>query len=410
MKSHSPFIALQHRDFRLLWIGLFISAIGSQMQIVAINWHVYGLTHSPISLGIIGLVRFLPLLLLSPISGSVADIFNRKKIMFISQLSMAILSGILAFTTLIGKTSPLLIYVLLAGLSMASCFDIPARQSLVPSLVPKKHFMNAVGLNSLMWQSSIVIGPSITGFIIAAFGIWPVYMINALSFISVIIAIFFMSPIQHVRLNKPIFNFAFYKEGLRFVRKTPMIYSTMILDFFATFFASANVLLPVFAKDILQVGPKGFGLLYAAPSIGAIISGLIISSFGKHLRRQGKILLAGVFLYGFSTILFGLSRSFYLSLFFLGLAGAGDMVGTIIRNTIRQLSTPDHIRGRMVAVNMIFYNGGPQLGEVEAGLLASIVGTPFSVIIGGVGTLIATTAVALLVPQVKQYNGDEIVI
>lgn len=410
MKSHSPFISLQHRDFRLLWIGLFISAIGSQMQIVAINWHVYELTHSPLSLGIIGLARFLPLLLLSPISGSIADIFNRKKIMFFSQLSMIVFSGILTLVTFNNMASPLLIYLLLAGMSIASSFDIPARQSIVPRLVPKRHFMNAVSLNSLMWQSSIVVGPSIAGFMIAAFGIWPVYMINTLSFIAVIIAIINMSPLQYIKPKNIVANLSFYKEGLRFVRKTPIIYSTMLLDFFASFFASANVLLPIFAKDILQVGPKGFGLLYAAPSLGAVISGVLISSFGKYLKHQGKMLLAGIFVYGTATILFGLSRSFYLSLIFLALAGAGDMISTIIRNTARQLATPDHLRGRMIGINMIFYTGGPQLGEVEAGLLASVIGTPLSVIIGGIGTLIAATVVTLFVPQVRKYNGHELIV
>lgn len=181
----------------------------------------------------------------------------------------------------------------------------------------------------------------------------------------------------------------------------------MILDFFATFFSSATVLLPAFAKDILAVGPKGLGLLYAAPSVGGIVAGLIVSSF-HNLKNQGKILLSAVFVYGLATILFGISRSFYLSLLFLGLTGVGDVVSTVIRNTIRHSTTPDYIRGRMTSINMLFFMGGPQLGEVEAGILAAAIGTPLSVVVGGIGTIIATALITVLIPKLRKYQGDEV--
>jgi len=411
MKQHvSPFIALQYRDFRLLWIGLFISSIGSQMQLVAVNWHVYLLTKSAFSLGIIGLARFLPLIILAPLSGTVADMINRKKLMLLAQIAMTIFSFILTITTFLHIASPIIIYLLIAALSAASSFDMPARQSLIPSLVPKKHFINAVSIHSTMWQASMVLGPSLGGFVIASFGVGNVYFINTLSFIAVIIAIILMTPLKKQITEKPSFNLASLKEGFVFVKNTPMIYSTMLLDFIATFFSAATVLLPIFAHDILKVGPQGLGLLYAAPSIGAIVAGLIISSHGAKLKHQGTLLLFGVFLYGFATILFGISRSFILSLIFLMLSGIGDMVSSVIRNTIRQFMTPDYIRGRMVAVNMIFFMGGPQLGEVEAGIVAGFVGSPLSVIIGGVGTVIAAGIVTLLVPQLKKYQGHELVV
>lgn len=402
----SPFAALKFRDFRLLWIGLLISRIGSEMQVVAVNWQVYLMTGSALSLGLIGLSRFLPIIFFSLFGGMAADIFNRRKIMLFSQFLMILVSGVLAFTTYSGHISPLLIYFLIAGNSIASAFDTPARQSLVPSLLPKKYFMNGVSLNTIMWQTAIVLGPSLSGFIIAYSGVTSVYIINFFSFFAVIIALIMMKISGRVEGKTAYFNLSSLKEGLSFVIKTPIIFSTMLLDFFATFFSSATVLLPIFAKDILAVGPQGLGFLYAAPSLGAVIAGIIFSSLG-HLKNQGKILLVSVALYGVATILFGLSRSFYLSLFFLALIGAGDVVSTIIRNTMRQLSTPDHLRGRMVSVNMLFFYGGPQLGEAEAGLAAAFLGTPLSVVLGGAGTILATLILSALIPQLRRYSGSK---
>lgn len=406
----SPFLALQHRDFRLLWLGLFISSVGSEMQVVAVNWHVYLLTKSAFSLGIIGLSRFLPLLLLAPFSGMIADVIDRKKLILIAQISMTLFSFILTFATFTHIVSPTMIYVLIGLISAALSFDMPARQSIVPSLVPKKHFINAVSLNVTMRQASMVLGPMLGGFVIAFAGVGSVYFINALSFIGVILAVLAMHPLKSLTSIRPPFNLASLKEGFRFVKNSPMIYSTMLLDFFATFFASATVLLPVFAHDILKVGPTGLGFLYAAPSIGAIAAGLFVSTFGGKLRNQGKILLVSVFLYGISTIAFGISRSFVFSLVFLACGGVGDMISTVIRNTIRQLITPDHIRGRMIAVNMIFFMGGPQLGELEAGVVAGLFGTPLSVVVGGIGTILATIFVAWRTPQLKKYQGHELMV
>ncbi len=402
----SPFAALKFRDFRLLWIGLLISRIGSEMQVVAVNWQVYLLTGSALSLGLIGLSRFLPILFFSLFGGIAADIFNRRKIMLFSQFLMIFVSLVLAITTYSGHISPILIYLLIAGNSLASAFDTPARKSLVPSLLPKKYFMNGVSLNTIMWQTAIVLGPSLSGFIIAYSGVTSVYIINFFSFFAVIIALIMMKTSGRVERKTAYFNLSSLKEGLNFVKRTPIIFSTMLLDFFATFFASATVLLPIFAKDILAVGPQGLGFLYAAPSLGAVIAGIIFSSLGR-LKNQGKILIFSVMLYGVATILFGLSKSFYLSLFFLALIGAGDVVSSIIRNTIRQLSTPDHLRGRMVSVNMLFFYGGPQLGEAEAGVAAAMLGAPLSVVIGGAGTIFATLVLALLIPQLRKYRGHD---
>jgi MFS family permease len=298
---------------------------------------------------------------------------------------------------------------MIAANSLAGVFDTPARQSIVPLLVPKEQFVNAVSLNTTMWHTAIVLGPSISGFVIAALGVSIVYAFNSATFLVSFIAIVLMTKVGRETTTRSSFSLASVSEGLRFVFRTPLILSSMLLDFFATFFSSATVLLPIFAKEILSVGPQGLGILYAAPSLGAVTGGLFISSF-RHVRNQGKLLISAVLFYGAATFLFGFTRHFALSLILLYLTGMGDVVSTIIRNTIRQMTTPDHLRGRMVSVNMIFFMGGPQLGEVEAGLLAAVVGTPASVAIGGLGTIIATLLIAYLVPKLRKYRGDEIIV
>jgi hypothetical protein len=200
-------------------------------------------------------------------------------------------------------------------------------------------------------------------------------------------------------------------EGVKFVLSTPILYSTMILDFLATFFGTATILMPVFAKDVLHVGPTGLGLLYSAPAMGAVIGGLVLSVLPHHqIKNQGKVIILAVLFYGVATIGFGLSKSLLLSLFFLSLLGFWDMIARVIRNTVRQMITPDHLRGRMVSVMRIFFQGGPQLGDIEAGLLAAAVGGPVSVVIGGVGVIAITSIVAFLNPKLRNYQGKELTV
>jgi len=402
----SPFFVLRHKDFRLLWLGLLISRIGSEMQVVGMSWHVYLLTGSAFSLSLIGLSRFIPIVSFSLFGGMVADVFDRKKIMLTAQIVMTLATLILTIATYKGLASPMLIYITIFITSLAGAFDTPSRQAIVPLLVPQQEFVKAVSLNTIMWQSAIVLGPSLAGFTIASFNVGAVYLINTLSFIAVIIALLLMSPIKQVIIQKAEFNFESLKVGIHFVFKTPIIVSSMLLDFFATFFGSATVLMPIYAKDILHVGAQGLGFLYAAPALGAVIAGLVISSH-ENLKSQGKILLISVVIYGLSMILFGISRNFILSLFFIFVSGSADAISSVIRNAIRQLKTPDHLRGRMVSINQIFFQGGPQLGEVEAGIVAGFINAPFAVVTGGLATIIATGIIARLVPQLRRYNTHE---
>lgn len=405
----SPFVALRYKDFRNLYLGLLVSRIGSEMQVVAVIWQVYILTKSPLSLGMIGLSRFIPVILFSTLAGIASDRYERKHVVLFAQFLMVGVSLILALTTLTGYITAQLIYILIAINSIATTLDTPARQSLVPLLVPKSYFINAVSLTTVVWQTAMVIGPALGGFTIGSYGVGVVYILNLVSFAGVILALLFMKDYKVKTTKIASFTFSSIREGFHFVFRKPIIYSTMILDFFATFFASATVLLPIFAKEILAVGPQGLGFLYAAPSLGAVVAGTFMSTLG-HIKQQGKILLSAVILFGVATVGFGFSHSFYLSLFFLFLTGVGDVVSTVIRNTIRQLNTPNHLRGRMISVNMLFFMGGPQLGEVEAGIAAAALGAQPSVILGGIGTIVAGTLIAYFIPQLRKYKGDEMVL
>jgi len=405
--------SLQHRRFRLLWLGLLISIAGSQMQLWALFWHIRTITDQPIALGAIGLSRILPVIIFSLIGGAVADTLNRRNILFVTQMGMALVALGLGWLTLTGHIDLWHIYLLTALQAVCQAFDNPARQSLTPNLVTVKDLPNAFSMNSIANQVGAIVGPAISGFIIAAGGLPYVYIINAISFLAVIIALFAMGPVEQQKAistngNHGV-NLSSITEGVRFILSQPLILSTMIIDFFATFFASANTLMPIIAVDVLHVGAVSYGWLSAAQAIGAMIAGLVISQMGQ-IRRQGPVFLACVLVFGLATIFFGASRLFILSMLALILVGAADTISTIIRNTIRQLSTPDYIRGRMTSVNQIFFQGGPQLGEVEAGVVGQLLGAPIAIITGGVGCILAVIWIVRRWPQVRRYNGDEPVI
>jgi len=400
------FVALSYRDFRLIWFGQLISTAGSQMQSAALLWQVYSITHSPLDLGLVGLTRLGPIIGFSLIGGLMADAMDRRRLMVVTQSGMAVAAAVLAALTFRGLQQVWPIYVLATVSAAFGTFDTPARQSLIPNLVAREHLANAYSLNSTMFELGAVVGPSLAGILIASAGLGWVYLVNALSFLAIIGALLAMHPTGQALFARQVLSLAGALEGLRFVVSAPLIRSTMLLDFFATFFASATTLLPVFAQTILRVGPQGYGLLYSAPALGATFAALALALRGT-LRRQGPILLVSVGLYGAATVAFGVSPWFWLTFLALAVGGMADTVSTVIRGTLRQLQTPDELRGRMTSWNMIFFNGGPQLGELEAGVVAHWFGAVISVVIGGLGSLLATGWVAASTPEVRHYSGEE---
>jgi MFS family permease len=409
------FPALQHRNFRLLWLGLLVSFSGTFMQTAAILWHVSLLAPDgkrALALGLVGLVRVVPVIAFSLLSGVAADALDRRRLMIVTQSTMACLALVLALLTFRGLSSLWPIYLLAACSSAAGAFDLPARQSLTPNLVPREHLPNAITLNTIMVQIASVAGPALGGVVIATGGVAWVYATNAASFLFVIGALLMMRLPQtetgsggegHAGIRGN-FTVAAALEGLRFVFRAPLIRSTMLLDFFATFFSSATALLPIFAQDVLHVGARGYGWLYAAPAVGAVVASALMIRGVDWIERRGFVLLVSIAVYGVATAAFGLSRSFWLTFGCLAATGAADTVSMVFRNLIRQLETPDRLRGRMVGVNMVFFMGGPQLGELEAGLVANAMGPVVAVVTGGIGCLIATAWVAARTPALRAYR------
>ncbi len=389
------------------------------MQLWSIFWHLRLLSDQPIVVSGIGVARFIPILIFALIGGLVADTFNRKSIVLVTQTGMLLVATLLGVLTVNKQISIWSIYILVAFQGISIAFDGPARQSLVPNLVPREDLSSAFGLQSIAANVGAVVGPALSGLVIATIGLQWSYWINAISFLAVIGAVLLMDPIQNDRVRKtggiiegrhvPKLELSEIPVGIRYMLHQPIILSSMILDFLATFFSSANTLLPFITQDILHVGSIGYGWLAASQSIGSVVAAFVMSQ-KKQILGQGKLLLWAVVAFGGATILFGLSRTYFLTMAALILIGTADTISTVLRNTIRQLQTPDNLRGRMVSINQIFFAGGPQLGEVEAGVVAQAFGTPAAIITGGIGCIISVAAVAARWPQLRRYNGDEAIL
>ena len=401
--------ALKHRAFALLWVGLMISIVGSQMQQWALFWHISQLSNDPIAVSIVGGVRFVAVLAFSLIGGLFADRYNRKIILFITQTTSMCVALALGFLTLAGDIQLVHIYALTGIQAAAMAFDLPARQSLVPNLVPREDLPSAFSLQSIAFNTGSIVGPALSGIVIGYLGQEFTYLINAATFLGVIVALILLGPVPQSRTQVERGLRAAWTDigaGIRFIRNQPLILSTMILDFIATFFSSANTLLPFFAQNVLHVGEVAYGWLASAQSIGAVSVGIIASQF-RNIRRQGALLLGSVVVFGAGAILFGISRVYGVIFFALALMGAADSISTIIRNTIRQLNTPDSLRGRMTSINQIFFMGGPQLGEIEAGAVAQFMGVPFAIVSGGIGTILGVWLIVAIWPALPRYDGEE---
>ncbi|OLB39673.1 MAG: hypothetical protein AUI01_10670 [Ktedonobacter sp. 13_2_20CM_2_56_8] len=389
---------LRNRNYSLLFWGQLISAAGTQMQVVAVAWQVFLLTHSAIALGLIGLVQAIPRLIFSLAGGVFADVFDRRKLLLIIEITLAATSAALALCTIFNVINMFIIYSVVLVAASVSAFEFPTRQAVIPTLVPREQMPDAMSLSMVMMQLTFVIGPTLGGFIIAWLGVANTYWIDVISYFVVIASLLLM-VIPRVPVEKRAqAGVGALVDGMRFLRAHPIILAVLSLDFFATFFGSPRALLPVYASDILHIGPQGLGLLLAATSIGAVALTPFTGRISR-ISRQGLGVVLAIICWGICIIAFGFSPGpFWLSVLFLAGSGAADMVSMILRGLVIQLTTPDEFRGRISAVNAMFVIGGPMLGQFESGVVAGVVSPQFSVVSGGVACILATVAIAACVP------------
>lgn len=401
---HDPFAALRFRNYRLFTIGRLLLYLGYQMQSVAVGWELYDRTGSALILGGVGLVQVIPIMALTLIAGDLADRFDRKFTMLFTIWLLSFCSFGLAILSLT-KGSIFLIYSCLLLIGIARAFNKPASDAFVWQLIPKNAFTNAATWNSSTFQFASVAGPSLGGIIIAIQGgATDVYILAGVLAFLCLVAVALI-PNQKKTLSKKPLSLKALSGGVQFIWKNQLILAAITLDLFAVLFGGAVFLLPIYAKDILHAGPVELGWLQAAPAIGALMMTVILA-YLPPFRQTGKALLLSVVGFGIATIIFGLSRWLWLSLLMLFLTGALDSISVVIRHTLVQIRTPNELRGRVSAVNSVFISMSNELGGFESGLVAAFFGPIFSVISGGIGTVLVVVAVALIWP--KMWHLDSI--
>jgi MFS family permease len=376
--------------------------IGSQIQRVAITWQVYELTEDAFKLGLLGLCRFVPVVLFGIAGGVIADRGDRRRTLMFAQAALLLMSLGLAALTIAGSITLVMIYVFTIAAATVEGVSNPTRQALIPLVVPKHDFPAASTMNILAFQMAMVTGPAIGGVIIATMGVGAAYIVDAVSFIAVIIAVLLMNT-RPPRITLSMGGFAAALEGLQFLRRTPVLLGVMAADFVATFFGACTTLMPIFAEDVLGVGPSGLGFLLSAPAAGAVSVAAILS-VARLPDRAGLGVLVSIAIYGACLIGFGMSTSFALSLLFLAGTGASDVVSATLRHATRNLLSPDELRGRVASLYRTMAVGGPQLGEFRAGVTATFTGAGPAVALGGVATVAAAGIIGYIWPAVTRYR------
>jgi len=399
--AHDGSAALRHADFRLFLTARFLSGLAIQAYDVGVGWFVYDVTRSAFALGLVGLAVFLPNLALSLIGGEVADRLDRRRIGALAYAAMATAAVGVTICVVAAITTPWPIYGLAALLGVARAFGNPANQALVPSLVPRDTFANAVAWSGSAWQTSTIAGPALGG-LLYALGPTVVFVFAAAAFGVAAAAVARITPRPPAgSRDKPSLDTLF--AGLRFIRSRPAILGAISLDLFAVLLGGATALLPIYARDILSTGPWGLGVLRSAPAVGAAVTALLLTRFPIR-RRSGAIMFAAVGAFGVATVGFGLSTSLPLSLAFLVALGASDMISVVIRQTLVQHDTPDAMRGRVSAVNSVFIGASNELGQFESGAVAAAIGPVGSVVVGGLGTLVVAVLWSRLFPDLRRRD------
>jgi len=396
----------RQRDFCIFWVGSFVSAIGTQFTTVAMAWQIYEITNSAFQIGLLGLARAVPQAIILLVAGLLADAVNRRKLMMCTQLALFGVSMMLALLTFAGKASAGMLYLATMGLALFSSLETPSRQSIIPNLVPREYLARGLALQSAQRYVSVIAGPSVAGIVLAFFGPAACYVVDAFSWLVMLLSLALLRTKLQEGRGWGSVSLQSLREGIRFVVRHGVIFPLMLLDCAATFFGNPRALFPIYARDILLVGPKGLGLLYASRAFGSFVSATTLSFLGP-VRHGGRWIVIGVAVYGIATALFAGSNVFWFSMLMLALSGAGDTTSAILRNTINQLSTPDELRGRMSSISSFFTSSGPQLGQFESGLVAAWLGTKMSALTGGLAVLVILAVVVAMFPAIAKFQMRE---
>lgn len=404
VEDASQLSILKHRPFAHFWLSRVCGSLANQMQTVAVSWQVYEMTNSPLDLGLVGLAQFLPLVLLMLVAGQVADRYDRKTVICISQVVDGIAMGLLALGTAGGWLTRDVILAIVVMFGAARVFQQPAQQSLLPLVVPPALLARAIAASSSSNQLATIIGPALGGVLLAV-SIPLVYVLCALLYFVAAVLSILIKAERAPHSREPV-TFRTLFAGIGFIRRRPVILGSITLDLFAVVLGGATALLPVYAKDIFETGPAGLGLLRLSPAIGALTFSILLVRWPIH-RHAGPIMFATVAVFGLATIAFGLSTSLPVAMVALAAMGASDMVSVVIRMTLIQLGTPNEMRGRVSAVNSLFIGTSNQLGDFRSGVTAEWLGAVPSVLIGGIGTLLVVAACIALFPQLARIDRME---
>lgn len=401
---HDPFLALRQPSFQRYVLGRLLTAMGMFLLNAVVFWQVYQLSESAFQLGMIGVARFLPSLGLGLVGGAAADSFDKKRIVIACQATMLAAGVGLFVLTLSDDISLPWIYAAVFVIAVAGAFEAPARQALLPGIVTREAFPNAITVGTTFQQLGFVTGPALGGMLIALDGPALAYAAYIGLYVLSIVAMVSLRllPVEFPRRGM---SLGAIREGVQFVRHRQVVLGSMTLDMFAVIFGGATALLPIYAEEILDVGALGYGLLASALDIGALLTTIALVWFPP-IRRVGRALFFAVLFYGLFTIAFGLSRSFPLSLLLYMGIGAADAVSVVMRQTTIQLATPDELRGRVTSVNMLFIGTSNQLGTVESGFVAALTNATFAVVSGGAGCLAVLGAVWATMPELRRYRID----
>ncbi len=395
------FAAFRHVAYARFFAARFLAVFATQIISVSVGWQMYDVTRSTFYLGLIGLFQFLPSLVLILVTGSVADRYNRRAIASICVVVSALCAAALRGLTVTGAFAPLPVFAVLVVFGIERAFMAPAVQSLAPNLVPEQDLANSIAWNSSSWQAASIVGPVAGGLL---YGLGPLVAYSvALVFMAAAAVLVFMVPKPPQKSVRERVTLDSMLAGFRFIRSEKVVLGAISLDLFAVLLGGAVALMPVFARDVLVLGPWGLGLLRAAPGVGAILVALILAAYPIR-HRAGMLMFIGVGLFGGATLLFGLSQTAWLSIAALFVMGASDMISVYVRETLIALWTPDAVRGRVNAVNMVFVGASNELGEFRAGTMAAIFGAVPAVVIGGFGTLAVSIIWASSFPKLRRID------